>query len=446
MKVINVNKRLTQFLFLSIILTPLLPPVALLCVASVVLWHWKKQPKKVFEWPEKVFMGFMIISAISWLINPSWYYGIPVAIITIGMFGLYFLLSVWIRHFVQWTWQDVQQIYLAFWLGGLFVALIVFFQQMDWDVINDSFIGYILQFYNEFRFQSEWSVRSIGTSGNSNLTAALLICFALMSIYAASVLQKKWQKGLAFVVFAIYVTAIWCTGSRGAWAGLLIGLIVQLWMTGHRKRTVTITLAIFLLIYCFPEIIPRKETLQATIDVRLEVWTTAFDIFREHWLLGVQPLHFGQLFVNKAGFYVFHAHNILLGVASEYGTVGLLLFLSLLVVTVQRARRWRKVANRKEEKRLAGMLVSQTMALMGHGMYDYPITAPQIGLLFMLSIIIIHTQYYRRCKNKPEWSEPSGDGDFRDFSDHKLISAISFFVPYQMLCWFFRFFVIRKIE
>jgi hypothetical protein len=449
LKVINFwgNQRLAQFLFLSIILTPLLPPVALLCIATAVLWHRKKYRfVKDLDWPEKAFIGFMLISAVSWLVEPSWFYGIPVGLIPIAMFGLYWMLAVWIRH-LNWSWQEVQKTYLAFWLSGLYIAVIVFIQQMDWHVINDSFVGNILQFYNDFRFQSERSVRSIGTSGNSNLTAALLICFSLMSIYAASVLKKKWHKLTAFLIFGVYVTAIWCTGSRGAWAGLLIGLIVQLWMTGHRKRTVTITLAIFLLISCFPELIPRKETLQATIEVRLEVWTTAFKIFREHWLLGVLPLHFGQLFVKEAGFYVYHAHNIFLGVASEFGVLGLGLFLWMLLLTIQRARRWRKVANQKEEKRLAGMLLSLTIALLGHGMYDYPIIAPQIGLMFMLSVIIIHTQYVRRCVNKPDWSKPSEpEPELPAFSERKVISWILLFIPYEVMYWIYRFFVHRKIE
>ena len=180
MKVINFwgNQRLAQFLFLSIILTPLLPPVALLCIAAAVLWHRKEYRfLKSLDWPEKAFIGFMLISAVSWLVEPSWFYGIPVGLIPIAMFGLYWMLAVWIRH-LSWSWQEVQKTYLAFWLSGLYIAVIVFIQQMDWHVINDSFVGNILQFYNDFRFQSERSVRSIGTSGNSNLTAALLICFS----------------------------------------------------------------------------------------------------------------------------------------------------------------------------------------------------------------------------------------------------------------------------
>jgi O-antigen ligase len=217
------------------------------------------------------------------------------------------------------------------------------------------------------------------------------------------VLKKGWQKAGAFLLFIVYGVAIWCTGSRGAWVGLIIGLIVQVWMTGRRKPTVALTLFVIGLVTFFPQVIPRSDTLGSTIRARIQVWSTAFQIFREHWLLGTLPLHFGQIFTKKAGFYVYHAHNIFLGIAAEYGAIGLMLFLALVLMTVKRARRWRKVANQKEEKRLAGMLLSQTIALLGHGMYDYPIIAPQVGLMFMLSVIIIHTQYERRCLSRPEW-------------------------------------------
>ncbi|MFC7440742.1 O-antigen ligase family protein [Laceyella putida] len=392
-------------LFISIVVSTFLPPVMLAIVGILMLAAYRDK-WTVNEWPEKIYIGFIVLSCISWVYNPSWFYWVPIGIIPIVMFGLYFLLSQWVRHVVKWSWPEVQRAYLIFWLAGLYVALIVIIQQIDWHVINN-LLGPLMDFYSDHRWESEHSVRSVGTSGNSNLAAALLICFALMSIYAMSILKKPWQKIGAFAVFVLYCAAIWCTGSRGAWVGLVIGMIVQLWMTGHRKRTVTITLAILLFVYLFPQFIPRKESLYATIEVRLKVWLTALDIFKENWLFGVLPLHFGQLFAKIAGFYVWHAHNIFLGVASEYGIIGLGLFLALVFMTIRRARRWRKQANQKEEKRLAGMLLSLTIALLGHGMYDYPIIAPQVGLMFMLSVIMIHTQYERRCLCKPIWDERS---------------------------------------
>ena len=103
------------------------------------------------------------------------------------------------------------------------------------------------------------------------------------------------------------------------------------------------------------------------------------------------------MFEQYTGEYLYHAHNILLGVAAEYGIFGLIIFTALIFITLVRARRWRKMAVEKKEKRLAGMLSSLLVAMMGHGMYDYPIISPQVGILFMLSIIFIHAQYEQKC-------------------------------------------------
>jgi putative inorganic carbon (hco3(-)) transporter len=408
----SVPLRLTQFLYLSILLTLFLSPVALLIIGVATLclmWRYRGEGKSYFVgWPEGIFAGFVCLSFISWLYDPSWYDGIPIGIIPMTLFVLYFLLTIWIRSFVKWSWPEVQKIYLQFWLAGFYVAAIVIVQQIDWYGFDQSLLRDLLYFYKKYRFQTDSEVRSIGTTGNSNLTAAMLICFALMSIYASSILKKRWQKLAAFGSFFIYCGAIWCTGSRGAWVGLVIGLIVQIWMTGHRLRTVTITLFLLSLVFTFPQIIPRKDSLSYTIHDRFYIWKSSWEVFRENWLLGTLPLHFKQVIYAKTGLEIYHAHNIFLGFATEYGIVGLTLFCVLLFVTIRRARRWRKAANTKGEKRLAGMLLSQMIALIGHGMYDYPIISQQIGPIFALSIIIIHTQYERRCLQQPGWSGPEG--------------------------------------
>ena len=183
--------------------------------------------------------------------------------------------------------------------------------------------------------------------------------------------------------------------------GLTVGLLVQVWMTGSRRRTILFFAFLFLLacvIYTNQTLIPREETLFATINVRIFVWQNAFRIFQDHWLFGVLPVHFGQVFTELTGQQIHHAHNILLGVATEFGVVGLSLFLLMMGITVYRARKWRKMAIRLEEKRLAGMMLSLIFAFIGHGMYDYTIIAPQVGSLFILSVILINWQYERRCR------------------------------------------------
>jgi putative inorganic carbon (hco3(-)) transporter len=43
-------------------------------------------------------------------------------------------------------------------------------------------------------------------------------------------------------------------------------------------------------------------------------------------------------------------------------------------------------------------MLSLIFAFIGHGMYDYTIIAPQVGSLFILSVILINWQYERRCR------------------------------------------------
>lgn len=393
-----IYKRWTQFLYISILVSPVFPALVLLMLGVGVLffnrgnWH-------VFGWPEKIFLGFVIWSLVSWFLNPYLLFGwLPVGFVPVVLFGLYYLLSVWVKQLLGWDWKGFQRLYLQFWLLGLYAAMVTIFQRVDWIPTEKSTLFYLLGFYP---MQQAESVRSIGTASNSNLAAAMLICLALLSIYASSVLKVRWQKIGALAVFVVYCVAIWCTGSRGAWVGLVIGLLIQVWMTGDRKRTILLFSSLVLLgmvIYTNKTLIPREETLFATAEVRIFVWQNSFRLFAENWLTGVLPLHFGYLFDQMTGKYLFHAHNIFLGMAVEFGVIGLTMFMLLIIVTTHRARRWRKSAATKEEKRLAGMLISMIFALLGHGMYDYPIIAPQIGLIFMLSMIVIHHLYEKRCR------------------------------------------------
>ncbi|RAL24352.1 O-antigen ligase family protein [Thermoflavimicrobium daqui] len=405
---------LTQLLYLSILITPYAPPVFLFLIGIITIFIYREK-WPLLSWPENIFLGFVLLSAISWAVSPSWYQittepvpiqSFPVGIVPVFLFVTYYLLTVWIKGIVKWSPAEVRRMYIYFWLGGLYVVAVVLIQQMSGSMNGSELLEHLLNFYRENQWQSENPERSAGTAGNSNITAAMLICFALMSIYAQSVLYKRWQKITAFGVFLLFCYSIYLTGSRGAWVGLVVGLLVQIWMKGHRKITLAILLSLGSVVALFPSLIPRSDTILTTFQARMKIWKVAVEIFKEHWLIGALPLHFAQIFHQKTGEAVYHAHNVFLGIASEFGIIGFGLFVMLIVVTMIRARRWRKLTNSKEERCLAGMLVSLIIALLGQGMYDYPLLTPQVGLIFMLSIIIIHSQYERALKMK-------NDGDLK---------------------------------
>ncbi|SFS30284.1 O-antigen ligase family protein [Marininema halotolerans] len=392
----DIKERAIQILYVSILFSPVIP-VGVLLIMGLLSPVILKGSWRPFGWPEKIFLGFVAISTISWIFNPYLLFGwLPVAMVPILFFGLYGVLAVWMKR-LHWTWRDYEKLYATFWIAGLYSATVTILQRVAWMPMDNKMSMNIL--WGFYRMQSE-GPRSIGPSFNSNLAAALLMCLALLSIYASSLARNRFEKAAAFTVFFYYCVAIWCTGSRGAWVGLVIGLLVQVWMTGKRKRTVAlfvVLVSIGLVLITNMSLIPRDDSLMLTIIGRLKVWEDSFTIFLDHWVVGVLPIHFGYLIEEISGTYLFHAHNVILGMAVEYGVMGLMLFLSLIVVTTARARRWRKTARERKEKRLAGVLISIVFALLGHGMYDYPIINPQIGLIFMGAIIVIHAQYEQRC-------------------------------------------------
>lgn len=394
-------------LYYSIIIAPFSPFVILLFIAILALIPLTKNHYKVSikSWPEVYFLVVLCTSIIGWAFYPTWLsklevWGqkldwLPTLLVPVFIFTLYFFLSLWLKHIAKPSWQELEKIYIRFWLAGLFIVLIIVLQFFHWNIGFDKGL-YILDFYDLFRNQ-DFSARAIGTSGNSNIAGGLLICFIQISLYAFFISKKISCKLLSAAVFIIYCTALWLTGSRGAFIGLIFGLIVQLWMTNRKRIAIGFTLSLVTLLICYPEIIPRNETLKSNSYDRWDIWMNSMVIFKKNWLVGVLPLNFSQEYNSIFGKPIVHAHNIFLGVASEYGIICFIVFMALISITIYRARCWIKLSHSNKEQAFGIMLLAHLISIMGHGCYDYPIVAPQIGLIFILSIIIINIQYVERC-------------------------------------------------
>ena len=108
----NLAARMIQALILSIIISPWLPPVVLLIIALLTPF-FVKRPWPIRGFPEGIFIGFLLLSAISWCFNPSWIYGIPVGLIPMAVFLAYYLLAVWIKRGLDWSWYEIQRLYLC---------------------------------------------------------------------------------------------------------------------------------------------------------------------------------------------------------------------------------------------------------------------------------------------------------------------------------------------
>jgi O-antigen ligase len=193
-----------------------------------------------------------------------------------------------------------------------------------------------------------------------------LSCLIYLSNYS-----KLW-KGIAGISFVLYLTALMFSGSRG---GQLVGILELLAIMGYlifntaRKEVMSLVtgVAVSVALYLMIDLIvkglgvqPNRTSLLGLMELakidtadaglaqslnRVLFWQGAWEIFKDHWLIGSGPLSFAMLFPKYYltftpiinGHYLTsgappHAHNLFLQTASDSGLIGIGLLLAFLVI------------------------------------------------------------------------------------------------------------------
>lgn len=261
------------------------------------------------------------------------------------------------------------------------------------------------------------SLRSTGTSGNANLAAGLLVCLALISFYKIIAPGRLvWRRALWAGLFALYMVGFELTGTRMAWIALSFGVAVQLWflyggrVREHVRQFHFSNIFIFfaaaaVLLLANKEWLPRQASFNTDLSLRLQIWERALHLFQHDWMFGVLPLHFGEVFKAHYGQYEFHAHNLWIGFAVDFGILGFTLLMLLLVSSLRRGIQWVRWAETKREQGLAILLLSFIFAYFGQGLADYTVLVPQTGWLFLMSLGYIHIRWLQLAPLKQPQDE-----------------------------------------
>ncbi len=124
---------------------------------------------------------------------------------------------------------------------------------------------------------------------------------------------------------------------------------------------------------------------------RWGIWQIAWDIFKDAPLLGHGPGSFHVLSAVEArippGFYLVHAHNLILQILGESGLIGVSILAAFFIMTIQRIMKaWRVNAGTRVE------LIPYIAVLVGmgtHQVVDFAYEAPlyTVGILFVLARI-----------------------------------------------------------
>ncbi len=259
--------------------------------------------------------------------------------------------------------------------------------------------GTVQQFLLEHRLYSR-NVRGFFTNGNAAGSFAILACFAALVLFIDEFKNRRSPSSTPLplitcgIAVAVIVSGLIITHSKGAIAASIIATATFVaffyfgsWLKLHKKTILLLFLLFFI------AAVSATAAYGLTQDrlpggnsmlVRWQYWHASARMYADHWLAGVGPGNFGHFYTRykpaAAAESIADPHNFLLSVLTQYGPLGLVGFLAMLLVPL-----WRTISSSRTEKKQANHQLSfRTLAV------TY-LTIISVALLFIRPVIMPFT-------------------------------------------------------
>lgn len=240
--------------------------------------------------------------------------------------------------------------------------------------------------------------RSSFISDNNTLALALVTITPLL-VYVITLVESKWLKRAVIGMAALTTLAAIGSYSRGALLGAF-AMGFFLWIKSAHKVRIGVAFAVivpFVLLSMPPEWMGRMHTIEtydedASATGRINSWYFAINIANAHPLGGgpnvFTPNMFQLYAPDPTRFY--DAHSIYFQILGELGYFGLLLFLTLFVVTWRTGSRVIRHCRDKEELAWAAMLARMCqVSIIGYMTAGAFLTLAYYDLIYYIIAILI---------------------------------------------------------
>jgi putative inorganic carbon (hco3(-)) transporter len=248
------------------------------------------------------------------------------------------------------------------------------------------------------------SGRLTGAFGNPNYLGSFAGFVTVLSIGAVVTARRLAARLTASAVTVVGSIALALSFSRGAWAGVLWGVVVLVLLTPTRPRRFAIVALLLVIAGSAVVVAPafsseaeilRDRFLTSTdvdanpFDARPLIYREALDMLEERPLTGVGAASFRTAAGSGGRSIQFvepvHAHNTLLTVAVETGFIGALTLIALTTAVgasvIRALRKTGRTAGRSEtETGLLASIAAALATLLAHGLFDHPTYNPTLHL------------------------------------------------------------------
>jgi O-antigen ligase len=192
----------------------------------------------------------------------------------------------------------------------------------------------------------------------------------IVAVYLALVSRTRWLRLSALAVIPLLAVSLLAAGSRGPVLGLAFGLLALLPLVlrerASRRRFLPLVLGVIAAFLLVQELVPGQSVERAgsiilasgstiSSNGRTELWSTAYERFKDDPLLGVGPGGFAAVAP------AFYPHNLFLEVGVELGLVGIVLLVAILAFGANDlVRAWRTGtgADRQDAALVLALLVA----------------------------------------------------------------------------------------
>lgn len=291
--------------------------ILMLCIVVIVLLRMPKQKANGIKLLGLLFIVVFLIETFLWLIYDSTLlqnYGVLVNYLT-------FVLMIYFVHKVISFPVFIQSLYAI--IAGNLIILVWLIVSTPPELLLITRLGQ-------------------GLALNPNTVALFGFSIVVALTYLASLRRRRLNvyQGALFLFSCI---AIFLSGGRTVWAALALFLFVHYLFIKHKRLTAILAVALVMLVFIFPvarvsTILPDQLTSSyqySRLSINTETARDKLNVFswhlaRENPLFGVGPENYST-YLAQAGVFgpgvELNPHNTIAGTASEYGFIGLALFI-----------------------------------------------------------------------------------------------------------------------
>ncbi|MEG1797085.1 O-antigen ligase family protein [Clostridium sp.] len=298
--------------------------------------------------------------------------------------------------------NKVEELYRYLLYASIFSAIIGIIEKILFLIWDMSLWRWLLEATAQPIFEN----RIYSTFGNPNIAGNWFAIMIILSLYFRDIADKKnrlFYQGTTI----LFVLTLFLTGSRGAYIGVLFGLAIY-WLLKKNKKDVMLFTLIFIFMAALT-VIPANlfdfqfnkssETNGNTITDKIEegaethdvgesvnsrvgIWSGSLKMIEDKPITGWGIMAFLEPHSKYLGEYyyktLFHAHNIWITFTTTLGGVGLCIYLYMKFNLFKNL----EILYRRNY-RVVPMLAAIQALIIGHGLVDFTIIAPQTGILFI---------------------------------------------------------------